>query len=222
MRLKSSRSAKRSDSGASSRFARVISASSASTKRRRLTRPVSSSVTACSRTTWWRRAFSSAIAACEASHSASSVDVGREAALRRVDDEADLAAARRLAEVELDRLLADRLAHTRELAVVVEHASARGAGRLDRHVEDHGQQPARVVRRGERVADVRDRLARSRAEGCAPPPAAGARPRSSARAEDDEQAERDERRDDREREENRVYRPHPVLCWGRVNGAHLR
>ena len=42
-------------------------------KRRRLTRPVSSSVSACRRTTWCRRAFSSAIAAWEASHSASAV-----------------------------------------------------------------------------------------------------------------------------------------------------
>ena len=86
--------------------------------------------------------------------------LGREAAFGRVDEQPDLAAARRLAEVELDRLLADRLADPRQLAVVVEHAAAGGAGRLDGGVEDHRQQPARVVGRRQRVADVRDRLAR--------------------------------------------------------------
>ena len=62
-----------------------------------------------------------------------------------------------------------------QLAVVVEDAPAGGAGRLDRRVEDHRQEPARVVGRGQGVADVRDRLARR------PDPAAAGAFRAGAR-----------------------------------------
>ena len=69
-RLKSSRS-ERMIEGGTVRLVRPISLPSADMNRLRLTSPVSSSVTAWRWTMWCSLAFSSAIAACEASHTAS-------------------------------------------------------------------------------------------------------------------------------------------------------
>ena len=78
---------------------------------------------------------------------------------------------------------------------------------------------AKVMRRGERVTDVRDRLARSRIRRRR----RGGGALRVARAQlgprvDDEQSERDDRRDDRECEEDGVYGP-TVLCLDPVTAS---
>ena len=134
--------------------------------------------------------------ACAASHSASA-GIGREAALGPADLEHDLPPARRSSSSSPIGAAVGR-ADLLDLATVVEHATAGGACRLHRRVEDHRQQAARVVRGGQRVPTSVTASRATGSAGAAANPRPACRTRSSPAAEDNEQAERDDRRDDRE------------------------
>src|SRR5215216_1859233 len=75
-----------------------------------------------------------------------------------------LAAGREI-ELECAARVAD-LAHPPDFLSLVHELAAAGTGRLG----DHGQERARVVRRGERVADERERLAGVTSAGDRRPP----------------------------------------------------
>jgi hypothetical protein len=86
--------------------------------------------------------------------------LGGEAAARWVEHDGHVALLRGDRERDPKRRLAGVLADPRELAFVLEQATARGAGRLDSHLEDHGQERARVVRGREGVTEQAERLTR--------------------------------------------------------------
>ena len=155
--LKSSRSARTSVIGAPRRSAREISAVSASSHWRRLAMPVSPSTSACRSTMRCSRAFSSAIAAWDAS------ELGRHPLLvvEDVADEGELAERRAPGGQRELELLAVRVgvAGLDDAPVVRDESRAGRAGRLDRGLDDHPEQRADVVGGGERLAEARDRAA---------------------------------------------------------------
>ena len=140
-----------------SRSARAISDVSASSHCRRFAMPVSPSTSACRSTMRRSRAFSSAIAAWEASELAAS----------RCSSSNDCPAIVSVPNVVRPAVRSNvsvsppasgsPVSTTR--AVVCEQARAVGAGRLDGGLDDHAQLLVDVVRRSKSFAEARDRVA---------------------------------------------------------------
>ena len=185
---------------------------------RRFASSVSSSVVACRCTMPCSRAFSSAIAACAASDFAS---VRVRASKLPLAGQISSAISPTLSSSSSTSLSGRPLAARPSSTVTRpswQHASAGGAGRLHRRVQDHRQQLVRVVRRGERVADERDGVLVARAaehgDGRRRVPAS-AQPRSRA-------PDRHERERDREQRPERAVRERRCRCRSAASRRRAR